>query len=160
MGRGLFIYYGKRNYYVLINCIRHCVRGEFIQNYFKIFSFLSIWDKNLRSHTGWPLAKPLWIRPWHLSYRKRPVAISDTTKEKSTWNPYPSRNIPCSFISSCFFYNLTYVTAKQLALSRWTNLAITHQGRLTMPSQKRKIRIFLSFFFSLRAKKIIHRFLS
>ena len=52
MGRGLFIYYGKRNYYVLINCIRHCSRGEFIQNYFKIFSFSLIWDKNLRSYTG------------------------------------------------------------------------------------------------------------
>ena len=52
MGRGLFIYYGKRNYYVLINYIRHRVRGEFIQNYFKIFSFLLIWDKNLGSHTG------------------------------------------------------------------------------------------------------------
>ena len=36
------IYYGK--------CIRHCVRGEFIQNYFNIFSFLLIWDKNLGSH--------------------------------------------------------------------------------------------------------------
>ena len=28
------VYYGKLNYYVFINCIRHCVRGEFIQNYF------------------------------------------------------------------------------------------------------------------------------
>ena len=62
MSRGLFIYYWKRNYYVLINCIKHCVRGEFIQNYFKIFSFFLIWDKNLGSHTGWPVAKPLWIR--------------------------------------------------------------------------------------------------
>ena len=44
------IYYGNCNYYVLINCIRHCVRGEFIQNYFKIFIFLLIWDKNLGSH--------------------------------------------------------------------------------------------------------------
>ena len=48
-------YYGKCNYYALINCIRHFVRGEFIQNYFKIFRFLFfkilrfllIWDKNL-----------------------------------------------------------------------------------------------------------------
>ena len=56
-------YYGKCNYYALINCIRHFVRGEFIQNYFKIFSFLLLWDKDLGSHTGWPVAKPLWIRP-------------------------------------------------------------------------------------------------
>ena len=27
------IYCGKCNYYVLTNCIRHCVRGAFIQNY-------------------------------------------------------------------------------------------------------------------------------
>ena len=66
MGRGSFIYYRKRNYYVLINCIRHCVGGEFIQDYFKIFSFLLIWDKNLGSHTSWPVAKPLWIHPWSI----------------------------------------------------------------------------------------------
>ena len=50
MGRGYF--YRKCNYYALINCVRHFVRGEFIQNYFKIFSFLLMWDKNLGSHTG------------------------------------------------------------------------------------------------------------
>ena len=44
------IYFEKCNNYVLITCIRHCVRGESIQNYFKIFSFLLIWDKNLGSH--------------------------------------------------------------------------------------------------------------
>ena len=55
------IYCGKCNYFVFINSIRHCVRGEFIQNYFKIFGFLLIWYKNLGSHTGWPVAKPLWI---------------------------------------------------------------------------------------------------
>ena len=38
------IYRGKCNYYVLINYIRHCGRGEFIQNCFKIFSFLLIWN--------------------------------------------------------------------------------------------------------------------
>ena len=43
------IYYGKYNYYVLINYIRHYARGEFIQNYFKIFNFLLIWGKNLGS---------------------------------------------------------------------------------------------------------------
>ena len=40
-------YYGKYNYYVLINCIRHCVRGEFIQikiKFIKIFSFSLTWD--------------------------------------------------------------------------------------------------------------------
>ena len=57
-------YYGKYNYYALIYCIRHFVRGEFIQNYFIIFNFLLIWDKNLGSHTGWLVAKPLWICPW------------------------------------------------------------------------------------------------
>ena len=60
------IYYGKYNYYALINCIRHCVRWEFIQikiKFIKIFSFLLIWDKNLESHTRWLVAKPLWIRP-------------------------------------------------------------------------------------------------
>ena len=35
----------------------------FIQNYFIIFNFLLIWDKNLGSHTGWLVAKPLWICP-------------------------------------------------------------------------------------------------
>ena len=55
------IYHGKCNYCALLNCIRDCVRREFIQNYFKIFSFLLIWGKNLGSHTGWPVAKPLWI---------------------------------------------------------------------------------------------------
>ena len=57
------IYYGKCNYYALINCIRHCVRGEIKIKFIKIFSFLLIWDKNLGSHTGWPVAKPLWICP-------------------------------------------------------------------------------------------------
>ena len=50
MGRGY--YYRKCSYYVLINCIRHYVTGEFIQNYFKILSFLLIWDENLESHTS------------------------------------------------------------------------------------------------------------
>ena len=39
----------------LINCIRHCVRREFIQikiKFIRIFSFLLIWDENLGSHTG------------------------------------------------------------------------------------------------------------
>ena len=27
------IYYGKLNYDVFINCLRHCVKGKFIQNY-------------------------------------------------------------------------------------------------------------------------------
>ena len=47
-----FIYYGKCNYSVLINCIRHCVTEEFIQNYLKILCFLLIWGKNLGSHTN------------------------------------------------------------------------------------------------------------
>ena len=33
------VYSGKCNYYVLINCIRHSVRWEFIQSYFKILTF-------------------------------------------------------------------------------------------------------------------------
>ena len=57
------IYYGKCNCYVLIKCIRHCVKGELIHNYFKTFNFLLIWDKNLGSQTSWPVAKPLWIIP-------------------------------------------------------------------------------------------------
>ena len=40
-------------------CFRHCVRVESIQNYFHIFSFSLIWDKNLGSHTDGPVAKPL-----------------------------------------------------------------------------------------------------
>ena len=56
------IYHGKCNYYVLINCARHSVRRKSIQNHFKIFNFLLIWDKNLWSRTGWPVAKPFWIR--------------------------------------------------------------------------------------------------
>ena len=68
------IYYGKCNYYALINCIRHCVTGEFIQikiEFIKIFSFLLIWNKNLGSHTGWPVAKPLWIRPWYYQWKSK-----------------------------------------------------------------------------------------
>ena len=56
------IYYGKYTYYVLINCIKNCVRRQFIQNYLKIFNILLVLDKNLGSHTSWPLAKLLWIR--------------------------------------------------------------------------------------------------
>ena len=37
------IYYGECNDYVLVNSITHCVRGEFIQNYFKIFTFLTFY---------------------------------------------------------------------------------------------------------------------
>ena len=46
------IYYGKHTYYVLINCIKNCVRRQFIQNYLKIFNILLVLDKNLRSHTS------------------------------------------------------------------------------------------------------------
>ena len=53
------IYYGKSNYYVLLNCIKNCVRGELIQNYFKIFNFFLTWHKNLASHTGGLVANPL-----------------------------------------------------------------------------------------------------
>ena len=55
------VYYGKSHYNVLINCIRHCIRGDFLQNHFKIFRFLLIWDKNSGSHTGWLVATSLWI---------------------------------------------------------------------------------------------------
>ena len=58
------LYFGKCSYYILISCIRHSIREEFIQSCFKIFSFLLIWDKNLGSHTGWLVAKPLWICSW------------------------------------------------------------------------------------------------
>ena len=51
------VYCGECNYYVLINSYRYCVRGEFIQNYFKMFNFLLIWDKNLRSPTGLTIEK-------------------------------------------------------------------------------------------------------
>ena len=66
---GVF-YHGKCNYYVLINCIRHishCLRGEFIHNCFKIFNSLLIWDKNLGSHTGCPVAKRLLNSSWYVS---------------------------------------------------------------------------------------------
>ena len=53
------IYYGKCDYSILINCILHFVRGKFNQNYFKIFTFFLIWDKNFGSLTGLPIAKPL-----------------------------------------------------------------------------------------------------
>ena len=56
------VYYGKCNYCLLINCFRLCGWGELIQNYFKIFSFWLIWDKNLGSSTSWTVAKPLCIR--------------------------------------------------------------------------------------------------
>ena len=62
------IYYGKCNYYALINCIRHNrLKGDFIHitiKFVKIFTFLLIWGNNLGSHTGWLVANPLWIRPW------------------------------------------------------------------------------------------------
>ena len=58
------IYYGKCDYSILINCILHCVKGKFNQNYFKIFTFLLIWVKNFGSLTGLPIAKPLSLRPW------------------------------------------------------------------------------------------------
>ena len=45
------VYYGKCNYYVLIN-LHHTVLWE----------NSLIWDKNLGS-TGWPVAEPLCIRP-------------------------------------------------------------------------------------------------
>ena len=45
-----------------INCIKHCVRREFIQNSLKIFSFFLVWVKNLESHTSWTVAKRLRIR--------------------------------------------------------------------------------------------------
>ena len=54
------IYYGKCNYYVLIDCIWHCVRGKFIQNYFDFSNFLLIWCKNLESHIGWPNSHTGW----------------------------------------------------------------------------------------------------
>ena len=61
------ICYRKCIYYVFImyNSIRHCVWGELIQNYFKIFSFWLIWDQNLGSHTSLSVAKPLWTHPWY-----------------------------------------------------------------------------------------------
>lgn len=39
MARVGLIYYGKSNYYELINYIRHYVREEFFKNQFKIISF-------------------------------------------------------------------------------------------------------------------------
>ena len=69
------IYYGKCNSYALINCIRHCVRGEFIHikiKFTKIFSFLLIWEKNLGSCTSWPVAKPHWIHPCIYTARTDP----------------------------------------------------------------------------------------
>ena len=61
--------------YVLINFIRHCVRGKSIQNYFKFFIFFLIWMKNLGSHTNWPVAKPLWIRSWLHSFEYTFIAV-------------------------------------------------------------------------------------
>ena len=66
------ISYRKCNYYALINCIRHCIRREIKIKFIKIFSFLLIWDKSLGSHTGWPVAKSLWISPWTImNYAKK-----------------------------------------------------------------------------------------
>ena len=56
------IYYGKC-YYQLFQTL--CSK----ESSFKIarrFLVLLIWDKNLGSHNGWPPAKPLWIRLWHV----------------------------------------------------------------------------------------------
>ena len=74
------IYYRKCNYYALTNCIRHCVRGEFIQikiKFIKSFSILLIWDKNMGSHTGWPVTKPLWIRPYKQFHSLSVQAVCD-----------------------------------------------------------------------------------
>ena len=46
------IYYGKCNYYLLTNCIKHCFKQKFIQNYFEIFNFPLICGKNLGFHAG------------------------------------------------------------------------------------------------------------
>ena len=75
------VYYVKSDNYVLIKCIRHCARGDFIQYHFKFFSFLLIWDKNLRSHTGWPVAASHWTTP--ACFEKSKVLndfINDTSK--------------------------------------------------------------------------------
>ena len=45
MGRNYLLQ--KVTYYVLISCIKNCVRRQFIQNYFKIFNILLIWDENV-----------------------------------------------------------------------------------------------------------------
>ena len=47
--------------------IRHCVRGDLIQNYFNILNFLLAWNNNLGSNSGWPVAKSLWIPPWMIT---------------------------------------------------------------------------------------------
>ena len=48
------VYYGKYNYYLRINCIRHYVRGEF-QIYFEMFSFLFFKGLiNLSARTEFP----------------------------------------------------------------------------------------------------------
>ena len=78
------IYYGKRSYYELINCIRHCFREEFIQKFFKIFNFSLIrsWD----SLAGWPVAKPLCIRPCNQTTTIRNFASKSTSLKCIYWN--------------------------------------------------------------------------
>ena len=47
------IYYGKCNHYVLINCIRYCIRGELIQNYFNSLSTnLQKWSNTQKQFIG------------------------------------------------------------------------------------------------------------
>ena len=50
---------------IYLSMVLDIVLGGVIQDYFKIFSFLLVWNKNLGYHTDWPVAKPLWICPWY-----------------------------------------------------------------------------------------------
>ena len=84
-------YYGKCNYYPLTDCIIHFVRGELIQSYFKIFSFLLIWNKNLGFHTGWPVAKPLWICPWIDKVIKNKKCLELVTSDSSAYKTSSER---------------------------------------------------------------------
>ena len=75
---GVF-YYGEYNTYLSV--------GEFIRSYFKNFSFLLIWDKNFGSHTGWPVAKPLWIHPWMMVLSNTNVL----TDQKDLWDRFKNQ---------------------------------------------------------------------
>lgn len=63
MVSGGVTYYEK---FMNLSIVLNIVLGEiFFENYFKAFSFLLIWDKNLRFHIGWLVAKPFGYTPNH-----------------------------------------------------------------------------------------------
>ena len=141
MARIGVIYYGKCNY-VLIDCIRRPVRGEFIRNYVTIFSFLLIRDKNLRLHTGWPVEKPVWIRRGSWCETKSIKLIICSTKYLSlVW----SRKETIAF-RTVDFPRVLLLSPRPVIIS--TQLCSTKIGNYNIITVKSEIDFLLYLLFS------------